>query len=323
MNIFVKSLVFGILIFLLLGIAYYFYALTPVSAVATPQSFKVLKGDGLREIALSLRKASLIRSSTSFKIYSFSRGFAHRLKPGNYSLSASLSAPEIADLLVAGTPKDIRVVIFEGETLKDIDKKLAELNILKENELLGFDISPLKQNYDFLAEARTLEGFLFPDTYRFSFDSSPRDVLEKILDNFKQKAASISYRDLILASLIENEVPFEEDRHVVSGILNKRLSTGLPLQVDATICYAKLQSLDGCLPFKKGDFDIDSPYNTYKKLGLPPAPIGNPGLSAINAARNPKSSKYLYYLSDPKTKKTIFSTTLDEHNRNRVKYLNI
>lgn len=323
MNIFIKISIFGVLIFILLGIAYYFYALTPASAIAESYSFKVSKSEGLREIALALRKADLIRSATTFKLYTFLTGSAHRLKPGNYSLSASLSTPEIAHLLVAGTPKDIEVVIFEGEALKDIDKKLSDLNILKPNDLLNFNIGSLKFEYDFLAEADSLEGFLFPDTYRFSFEADPRNVLRKLLDNFKQKVESIPYEDLIMASLIEKEVPFEEDRYLVSGILNKRLSTDQPLQVDATICYAKLQSSVGCYPLKRVDFEIDSPYSTYKTIGLPPTPIANPGLSAIKASQNPKNSKYLYYLSDPKTKKTIFSRTLDEHNRNRWKYLNI
>jgi len=323
MNGVTKFSILGISIILLLSIAYYFYGLMPVSAIAESYSFKISRGEGLREIALSLRKAELIRSTAAFKIYSFLSGTAHRLKPGSYSLSASLSAPEIAKLLVAGTPKDIEVVIFEGETLKDIDKKLSDLNILKQNNLLNFDIGSLKIEYDFLANAQNLEGFLFPDTYRFAFESDPRDILRKILDDFKLKAGTVSYHDLIIASIIEKEVPFEEDRYLISGILAKRLSTGLPLQVDATICYAKLQSTIGCHPFNKSDFEINSPYNTYKKVGLPPTPIANPGISAIKAAQNPKTSKYWYYLSDPKTKGTIFSKTLDEHNRNRVKYLNI
>lgn len=322
MNTFVKFPIIGVLIVILLGIAYYFYGLMPVSSVVEMVPFNISKGESFRDIALSLRKANLIKSATAFKIYNFLKGSAHQLKPGKYSLSPSLGVPKIVELLVTGLPKGFQVVIFEGETLKDIDKKLSDLNILKPNDLLNFDYYSLKDNYEFLAEADSLEGFLFPDTYQFSFESNPEDVIKKFLDNFRQKVNLISYNDLIIASMIEKEVPFEEDRYLISGILHKRLSTGMPLQVDATICYAQLQSFNGCYPLKKSDFDIDSPYNTYKNLGLPPTPISNPGLSAIKAALNPKYSQYLYYLSDPKTKATIFSKTLDEHNRNRVKYLN-
>jgi UPF0755 protein len=322
MSIFIKSSIFGILIIFLLGIAYYFYGLTAASLVVEPIFFNISKGESFRDIALSLRKADLIKSTAVFKIYNFLRGSAHQLKPGKYSLSPSLSVPEIVDLLVAGIPKGVRVIIFEGETIKDIDKKLSDLNILKPNEFLNFDYHSLKNNYEFLSGINSLEGFLFPDTYQFSLESNPDDILKKFLDNFKEKVGLIYYNDLIIASMIEKEVPFEEDRYLVSGILHKRLSTGMLLQVDATICYAKLQSFTGCYPVKKIDLEINSIYNTYKKLGLPPTPISNPGLLAIKAALNPKNSKNWYYLSDPKTKTTIFAKTLDEHNRNRVKYLN-
>ena len=102
----------------------------------------------------------------------------------------------------------------------------------------------------------------------------------------------------------------------------KRLKLGMTLQVDAAVCYLKARN-GRCYPLGKNDFAVDSLYNTYLYRGLPPAPIANPGLSAINAALNPAPSSYIYYLSDPKTGKTVFSETLEEHNENRRKYLNI
>jgi UPF0755 protein len=130
-------------------------------------------------------------------------------------------------------------------------------------------------------------------------------------------------RNLILASLLEREVSDFKDRQIVAGILLKRLGVGMPLQVDATICYIKKsEGQEDCYPLQPADFKKDSPYNTYVNRGLPAGPIGNPGRAAIEAAMSPQKSAYWYYLSDPETGKTIFSETLDTHAANRVKYLN-
>jgi UPF0755 protein len=157
-------------------------------------------------------------------------------------------------------------------------------------------------------------------------------VVGEFTDNFNVKALPLlnadsknAQRDLILASILEKEVPSSTDQKLIAGILLKRLAAGMPLDVDATVCYAKLlenpSPAASCYPLTALDFKIDSPYNTYLYRGLPPGPIGNPGVSAIVAAIDPVSSPYWYYLSDPKTGKTIFAKTLDEQTQNRVKYL--
>jgi UPF0755 protein len=130
----------------------------------------------------------------------------------------------------------------------------------------------------------------------------------------------------VLASLVEREVPLAEDQRRVAGILEKRLAVGMPLQVDATICHIKkirAGSSVGCYPLSPLDFAVDSPYNTYLHMGLPPQPIGNPGIQAIMAVLDPLPSRYWYYLSDPATGKTVWSETLDEQEANRVKYLKV
>ena len=134
-------------------------------------------------------------------------------------------------------------------------------------------------------------------------------------DNFKKKAGDVSKDIVIMASLIEKEVPDSDDRKIVSGILWKRLDIGMPLQVDAVFPY-----LTGRREILSDDLKIDSPYNTYLYKGLPPGPIANPGLDAIEAARNPKSSSYFYYLSG-KDGKTHFAKTFAEHLKNKEKYL--
>ncbi|MCL4406449.1 MAG: endolytic transglycosylase MltG [Patescibacteria group bacterium] len=217
------------------------------------------------------------------------------------------------------------ITIPEGYTVAQIDELLTEVGVLKGGKLANF--KPADFDYPFLdgVSGDSLEGFLFPDTYEFFLNSPSRVVAAKFLDNFGRKASGflepeIAYKTLILASMIEKEVPDTNgDRELVAGILENRLEAGMFLNVDATVCYA--ESPLGCAGVEDIDFGVDSRYNTYHYRGLPPGPIANPGISAIKAAAHPRRSDYLYYLSRPDTQETIFSKTLDEHNKNIVKYL--
>ncbi len=262
--------------------------------------FRVNPGDGFKEITAALDEQGLIRSPIFFKLYSVLSGSAHRFKPGSYELNSNMSGSKIVSVLVKGPMEDVEIVVTEGEDLLYIDKKLSASKILPAKSL---------KNY----QGKSLEGFLFPDTYRFFPDSSIGDVVGRFINNFYKKAmpelvmADNVYQALIVASMIEKEVPFDEDRPLVAGIIYKRLAMDIPLQIDATVDYAKEVG--------------NSKYDTYQSYGMPPTPISNPGLSAIRAAVKPQKSDYLYYLSDPKTKKTIFSKTFEEHKENKWKYL--
>lgn len=267
------------------------YFLSPFDVEAKSQTFVIEKGWGIGEIARSLKSANLVKSPIAFLVYSGLSGSAHRLKAGNYELSQSMSSPQIVSILRSGPREDITITVRDGETLADVDKKLSSLQILSKKESLA------------KFPGKSLEGFLFPDTYRFFPNSSRNDIIKKFLSNFNKKAMPVLseakgdyYKTLIVASIIEKEVPFLEDRYLVAGILYKRLEIDMPLQVDA-------------YPW------------TYDHYGLPSKPISNPGVDAIRAAVYPKKSDYLYYLSDPVTKKTIFSKTFEEHKENKFRYL--
>jgi UPF0755 protein len=214
----------------------------------------------------------------------------------------------------------VTVTIPEGSNIYDIDRILSNAMVIRKGDLINSTSS------------RNMEGKLFPDTYQFHMNASIAVVIQKMSDDFDLKALPLlnsdpvnESRDLIIASMLEKEVPAPLDRQIVAGIILKRLSQGIALDIDATVCYAKFRShptsTQGCYPLTPLDFKIDSPYNTYLYKGLPLAPIGNPGTSAITAAIHPQVSPYLYYLSDPKTGKTIFAKTLDEQTQNKVKYL--
>ena len=175
--------------------------------------------------------------------------------------------------------------------------------------------------YEFLKtiKANSLEGFLFPDTYEFRDSDGASVILGKFLENFELKAGNLvnSYNTLTTASILEKEVQTEQDMRIVAGILNNRLRLGMLLQVDATLAHITGKKTG---QITNQDKLIDSPYNTYKYTGLPPAPIANPGLKAINAALNPTSSDYLYYLTS-QDGATYFAETLEEHNKNKNLYL--
>ncbi len=227
--------------------------------------------------------------------------------------------------------KKIKVTIPEGLTALQIDDLLYEKGIIKtQGSIADYDVTSLRVNYPFLEASPNLEGFLFPDTYEFYIGSGTDTVVRKILDNFTEKTSDVFknkipsqiYKELITASLIEEEAPdVESDKRLIASLIERRIYEGMYLNIDAALCYAR--SRRGCegKPLTREDKKIKSGYNTYIYKGIPPTPIANPGLSSIEAVLHPENSDFWYYLSDPATGKTIFSTTLDEHNKNIAKYL--
>lgn len=307
---------FGLLI--LAGL-WFALELKPISPGAAPKTlFEIKAGEGFRGITDRLEEEGLIRSDLAAKAYFLFSGSAFHLQPGIYLLGGSLSVQEIARIISVGQ-EEVRVTIPEGYSIYEIDAALAENYVLKPGALISWA----------KVQSFPVEGRLFPDTYNFFLNSTTSDVAEKMLSNFDAKVTQILPKDqaqakkiIIIASILEKEVPNYKDRQVVAGIILKRLAAKMAIQVDATVCYAKrMAGNSNCYPLTPSDFKADSPYNTYVYRGLPPGPIGNPGLSAIQAAMTPAQSDYWYYLSDPKTGKTIFSETLDSQASNRVKYL--
>ena len=328
-----KNIIVGIVIALVIIVAgWFFFSLDPVDAAAgsaatPPIVFQINPGDGFREVAQNLSAAHLIRSPLAFELFSLVDGRAFTLKPGWYRLSPSMDTPQIVAALSDGGAGEVTVVIPEGSNIFDIDRTLSNALVIRPGALIA------------AARTQNLEGHLFPDTYQFYTDSNAEAVIQEMTNDFNAKAGPLfaaapagsmsTFTDetstLIIASIVEKEVPDQQDQEIVAGIILKRLADGMPLDIDATVCYAKLlvapTSTAQTCSLSALDFKIDSPYNTYLYKGLPPDPIGNPGTSAITAALHPQSSPYFYYLSDPATGKTIFAKTLDEQNQNRVKYL--
>ncbi|HUT96095.1 MAG TPA: endolytic transglycosylase MltG [Candidatus Paceibacterota bacterium] len=276
---------------------------------------KIEKGWGSDEIGQELKDDGLISSKWIFVFYAWVKGYNIHLQAGEYLLNSKMSVFKIARMIANGEVSEsyVKVTIPEGWTNKKIEERLIASEVLKEEDKLP----------------KEKEGYLFPDTYYFEKKSSVDIVVKKMSDNFIKKIGEDISRDLlidssmrlpnavIMASIIEREVVSDEDRAIVSGIFWKRIENNIPLQSCATIAYIlgveKKQ-------YSYEDTRVKSLYNTYTNLGLPPAPINNPGLSAIKAALNPKKTDYNFFLS-ASDGTTIFSKTIEEHNANKAKYL--
>lgn len=297
------------------------------------KSFEVRSGENAWELGGRLEEAGIVDSRLFFVFHLWQEGRLHELVAGAYRLSGRQAIPEIAKRITEGEviPKDIKVTFPEGWTNKKMAERLSA-NRLPGQEFLELAGRPKKEwrtKYPFLAnlpEKATLEGFLFPDTYLFAPDASAETIIETMLKNFGKKVDTKLEQDLAkrsddlffavtLASIVENEVPTERDRRLVSDLFSRRLAIGQPLQSCATLQY--ILGLDK-KQYSIEETKVESPYNTYLNKGLPVGPVGNPGLVALKATAYPESNPYYYFLSDPKTGETIFSVTFEEHVRNKA-----
>lgn len=241
--------------------------------------------------------------------------------------------------------EEIKVTILEGWTNKQIAEYLQAQNIIKAEEFLETVKNYNTIEYEeFLPKNSSpetrLQGFLYPDTYRFfktiedrskvSTKEAGETIINKLLDNFKkklpqnyenlaQKQGLSLYEAIILASIVEKEANnFPNEKATIAGIFLNRLNIDMPLQSDATVNYAtgKNEASPSLV-----DLEVNSAYNTYINKGLPPAPISNPSFNSINAVLNPISSEYIYYLHDQKTGQPYYAKTYEEHITNKQKYL--
>jgi len=300
--------------------------------------FTIEKGQTVKEIALNLKEEKLIKSSNIFIIYAAITGKYSKMQAGEYLLSSQMSVSRIISIFTHGETAKESLTIIEGWDLRDISKYFKDKNIAEEEDFYAIVGNPTGENetvnvedYSFLSDKPTkisLEGYLFPDTYYIDKSDDLDSIINKMLINFDDKITSdlkneiknqnkTLFEIITMASMIEKEVKTMEDKKIVSGILWKRMNSGMRLQVDATVLYA--QNKEGLKVYTK-DTQIDSPYNTYRNDGLPLGPISNPGIDSIIAAVYPTKTAYYYYLSAPDGK-TIWAKTLEEHNNNRIKYL--
>lgn len=271
---------------------------------------KIERGSTPPQIVSRLAAEGIISSETAANIYLRTFGDASKLQAGEYQFPSPISAIQVFKLLEKGEDRTVRLTIPEGFTRFDIAKRIVEkfpqnppvdekavLALMDDTSLIR-DISPSAQN---------LEGYMYPTTYNLPRDIKPNEIIKATVEQFKKfwkpewnvqaKAIGRTPHEIVtIASLIETETGVETERPIVAGVINNRLAKNIPLGIDQTNVYiAKMMGRwDGTI--NKSDLEVDSPYNTRTKTGIPPGPISSVTESSIRAALNPQSNDYIFYV---------------------------
>lgn len=295
---------------------YAFMTLTlPTRDFPLEETVSIPEGSSLNDIAVILKEHGAIESPTYFKLRTLMHGASEKLQAGEYRFPYALSPAELIETLAEGRYGNefIVLTIPEGTRVKDMD------------EIISTALPHISPGA-FAAAAEPYEGFLFPETYHVAPDATPKELIslmqktynERVWPRLQEASSTRSEHDIItLASILEREGNEKENMGIISGILLKRLELGMPLQVDATLEYERGL---GSSELTVLDLEKDSRYNTYTRKGLPPTPIANPGLMAIEAVLTPKKSPYLYYLTG-NDGTFYYGRTFEEHKRNKERYL--
>ncbi len=310
------------------------------------QKFVMLRpGFSTRRIAAELESAGVIRSRLGFILW-------HRIHPrqslkaGEYLFDKPARTFEVHDRLVRGDIYVHTVVIPEGFTMFDIAQAVQDAGLGSSQQFLDVAHSNLELISDIAPEAKSLEGYLFPNTYEFTRTQSMKDIAAAMVKQFRQVAEQVglltnkpapdqpgvnepaidSQKDVqkdlqktvTMASIIEKETAVAEERPVVASVYYNRLGRNIALQADPSVIYAELLNGNYSGALHHSDMSFQSAYNTYTHPGLPPGPIGNPGRSSLEAAMHPAHTDFYYFVSDGNGHHR-FSSSLEEHNQNVAK----
>lgn len=296
--------------------------------------FAVPTGAGLSSVAADLEEKDLIRSSFAFSTHARWNGQDRLIRAGAYVLQPSMTAAEILEVLTGGAAGEVSITIPEGFTVADIDRLMAAKGFTATGAIMECSKTCAFADFPFLpttgGPGGRVEGYLYPDTYFVGGEGSdPEAFLGRLLSTFKTKvvdglndgiaASGKSLHEIVtMASLVEKEAAGDDERAPIAGILWKRLDVGMILGVDAAVRYAVDKK--PTQPLTGTDLASDSPYNIRRHAGLTPGPIANPGFSSIQAALEPETTPYFYYLhgTDGQIR---YAVTNDEHNANKAKYL--
>ncbi len=290
---------------------------------ASQQLVELKPHTNTRQIAATLEHAGAIRSANAFLVYHYTLG-RRTLKAGEYDFSKPGGTIAVYNRIARGEVASHGVVIPEGFNMFDVANALDQSGVCKKADFLNYVRTDVSLIADLDPEARTLEGYLFPDTYNFSVSQTPHDIAAIMVKRFRQEAAKIGLKDNIhqtvtLASIVEKETRLDSERPLVAGVFENRIAQHIGLATDPTVIYASLLrgKFDGTI--RQSDLQLESPYNTYKYAGLPPGPISNPGITALQAAMHPTQTDYLYFVANNAGGHT-FARTIEEHNHNVAEY---
>lgn len=316
----------------------------PASEIASSVEVEIEPGESVKSIAVKLQTAGVISSSDLFFIYVKLNDIASKIQAGRFEIPQNLSIVEVTDIIKRASGNDIWITIPEGLRLDEIAEILDNYFLKEENTIFNkekfLNIIEKPDDYnlssdvlEFKDEGKSLEGFLFPDTYNVRKDITELELIETFLDTLEEKMSEeevdisshpklSAYEVIVLASIIEREARDSQQRFMISDILQKRLRGELDgimlLQADATLLY---EEKDWKAVVTKELKEKDSLYNTYMHEGLTPTPICNPGIDSIQAVLSPETNEYFFYLHDDEGK-IHYAVTSDEHINNQRCYIN-
>jgi len=302
------------------GLRFSLFLSRPV-APAEPRLVTIAPGSSFASVATKLAGEGVVASSFQLRLLARLRGDATRIQAGEYDFSEAATPQTVLDRLVAGDVRRLRFTVPEGLTVREIADKLArEGRGNRERFLrLGRDAQFIKT---LGLDVKSLEGYLFPETYTLTADSSEEDLIRAMVREFRRKLTpelmeaarkrGLNTHQLVtLASIVQKEAGNKQEMPLIAAVFHNRIERGIPLQADPTVIYG-IKDFDGNLTRK--DLATPTPYNTYRMRGLPPGPIANPGEDALRAAAFPAAVDYLYFVSRGNGTH-VFNATLREHNK--------
>jgi UPF0755 protein len=308
----------------------------PVSADARPTPFLIEGGDTAATVANRLATRSLIRSAFVFRLVVRLEGIGARLKVGSYELRPNMSTTQVAATFAEGRVVGGFLTIPEGWRIGQIADALAGTGVEPRADFVSFAEHPPTTVSWPVPTGHSLEGYLFPDSYRFDRDTPASGIARQMVDNFSRRVTPElrgealarglnEYQWVTLASIVEREAVVPAERPIIASVYYNRLKQGMKLEADPTVQYALV---DDANPATSGiwkrtltfaDLATTSPYNTYQVTGLPPGPICNPGLDSLSAAARPASTDYLYFVAKPDGSHA-FAHSYAEQQQNVAKY---
>jgi UPF0755 protein len=285
---------------------------------------EIAPGTSSQGMGRLLEARGIIRSRYAFDVV---RMVKHgKLKAGEYRFDHPASVFDVYDRLRRGDVYYRVVTVPEGYNLFDIANAVEAAQLATRDDFLAAAHKDTALIADLDPTATSLEGYLYPDTYRFQRSDTPMTILHAMVKRFRQETAKMGltgemHRTVTLASLVEKETPVASDRPLVASVMENRLRANMPLMTDPTVIYAAMLENRYRGTIYESDLQRDSAYNTYRHSGLPPGPICSPGAASLKAAFHPATTDYLYFVADPTaTGHSRFAKTLEEHQRNVAAY---
>ena len=298
---------------------------TPYQGFPAETFVEIPRGTGTAGIARELAKDGVIRYSWELELLHLVRPSA-KLQAGEYRFAKAASALDVFNRIARGDIYFVEFTVPEGSNIFDIAKAIEAEGMMSAEDFLAAAEDPALIR-DLAPKAKTLEGYLFPSTYRLSHATTPAHLSKMMTDEFRKQWARLSAGNdadlrstVTLASLVEKETAAPEERPVIASVFRNRLAQGMRLQCDPTTIYAALLDHRYRGAIHKSDLASANPYNTYENAGLPPGPIANPGAQSLRAALAPADTPFLYFVAKPEGGGHQFSTTIAQHEKAVVAY---